>query len=121
MRLRFLAAALLVVALANSAWSHTRSESYSNWQVTETGATGVITVSSGEVITLMDMAAPQPLDRLFIEHAAQSTAVSSENGRCEPRTPLALDSPWFTTRTHSCVTIVRDWRIMSTDPRSRQY
>ena len=89
---RCVVAALLVAVLANTAWSHTRSESYSNWQLTESGATGVITVSSGEVITLMDRVAPQPLEQLFMEHAAQTTVVGSADGPCDPRTPLTLDS-----------------------------
>ncbi len=89
---RCLAAALLVAVLANTAWPHTRSESYSNWQLTDSSAIGVITVSSGEVITLMDRVAPQPLEQLFMEHAAQTTVVGSVDGPCDPRTPLALDS-----------------------------
>ncbi len=92
MKMRCVAATLLVAVLASPAWSHTRSESYSNWQLTDNGATGVITVSSGEVIALMDMAAPQPLDRLFIEHAAQTTVVRTDDTPCTPRTPLSLDS-----------------------------
>ena len=83
---------LLGAAVTGAAWGHTRSESYSNWQLSETGAVGVITVSSGEVIALMDTTAPQPLETLFLQHAAETTSVSAEDIRCEPRAPSALRS-----------------------------
>ena len=85
-------ATLLVAALINPAWSHTRSESYSNWQLSDAGAVGTITVSSGEVIALMDMTAPEPLEQLFMRHAAEMTEVQAGSSPCEPRTPLVLDS-----------------------------
>ncbi len=84
--------ALLVAALPEPAAAHTRSESYSNWQLTESGATGTITVSSGEIIALMDTSAPRPLETLFIEHVAEATIVRGGGRACELRAPLPLES-----------------------------
>ncbi|MEM9208251.1 MAG: HupE/UreJ family protein [Pseudomonadota bacterium] len=86
----FLAAALFIATLPASA--HTRSESYSNWQLSDSGATGTVTVSSGEVIALLDAANPQPLDALFIQHVAASTSVQANGRTCAPRAPVSLAS-----------------------------
>ena len=71
--------------------AHDRSESYSNWQITDRGMTGVITVAAGEVVALVETGNTRPLADLFVEHAAGATALSDDAGACELRdsTPLA--------------------------------
>ena len=90
--LRGALAVALLVTFSGIASSHTRSESYSNWQLSDTGAVGVITVSSGEIITLMDTGAPQRLETLFLQHAASTTTVLAGETSCQARPAQALDA-----------------------------
>ena len=90
--LRATFAVALLVTVSGIASGHTRSESYSNWRLDANGAVGVVTVSSGEIITLMDTTAPQRLEALFLQHVANTTTVQAGDTMCQARPPLALDA-----------------------------
>lgn len=75
------AVAALVVAVPESL-GHSRSESYSIWSVAPDRASASITVSTGEVAALMTAAEPQPLARLFGEHASETITLYSEGRAC---------------------------------------
>lgn len=64
------------------AGAHARSESYSNWRIVDDTVTGVVTVSAGEVMTLVEPGNTQALDSLFAAHLAKTVNVGNADGAC---------------------------------------
>ena len=71
--------------------AHNRSESYSNWSLTDSGAVAVITVSTGEVGALLSPSDPKPLAVAFGEHALTSVQAFGE-GPCPAAVWRELDA-----------------------------
>ena len=82
--------ALLALTCCQGAAAHARSESYSTWQVNGAEIRGVITVSSAEVISLVDSGNTRPLNELLAGHVEQTVRVRSQAGDCPMDTPAAL-------------------------------
>ncbi len=78
------------VVASQNVWPHARSESYSDWRINGDAMTGVVTVSAGEVTSLVTSDDTRPLDALFAEHLAATVAVSSAIGDCAPSPPTSL-------------------------------
>lgn len=75
------------------AHAHARSESYANWDISATQMRGVITVSTGEIMTLVNSAEPQPLADLLGTHLRTTVEVSSAGGVCALTEPRTLSAP----------------------------
>ena len=84
--------ALLLFAGCTAAVAHERSESYSNWHISDDRMTGVITVSQGEIMALVELDNTRTLDALFADHARERVSVQSESGRCELAEPVSLEA-----------------------------
>lgn len=82
MKLARLLIAVIVLASSQGADAHARSESYSTWRVAGSGMSGVITVASAEVTTLVDVDNTQPLEQLLAGHIEQTLGVQSATGDC---------------------------------------
>lgn len=74
------------------AGAHARSESYSNWHIAGDTATGVITVSAGDIMTLVELGNAQRLDNLFAAHLAETVTFSAESGDCPSPGPTVLQA-----------------------------
>jgi hypothetical protein len=81
-----------LLAVSGAAHSHARSESYSNWYISGDRMRGVITVSTGEVMTLMTATAPGTLESLFAAHVTETVSVASAEGDCSAQPPVRLDA-----------------------------
>ncbi len=88
-RLAFVACLLFV---QQDAGAHARSESYSSWRIVDGTVTGVVTVSAGEVMTLVELGNAATLEKLFAAHLAESVSVSSESGACPSAEPTILSA-----------------------------
>jgi hypothetical protein len=68
---------------ASTTQAHSRSESFSNWRIHGNAVTGVVTVSTAEVVPLLVPGRNASLSEVIVEHLRASTNVSSESGPCE--------------------------------------
>ena len=83
---------LVVFVGCTVAQAHERSESYSNWRIIDDRMTGVITVSQGEIMALVELDNTRTLDALFADHARQRITVQSEDGACAVAEPVSLEA-----------------------------
>jgi len=85
---------LLLVALlaSGSLFAHARSESYSEWQITDSGMNGTVTVSAGEAMVLLDPGAAEPLAGLFAAHLESAVSVGTAGGPCAAGRAVRLDA-----------------------------
>ena len=67
----------------NTTQAHSRSESFSNWRIHDNRVTGVVTVSTSEVVPLLVPGKNASLSEVIVEHLRASTTVGSESGPCE--------------------------------------
>lgn len=81
-----------LLAAVDVAHAHARSESYSNWNISDDRMVGVITVSTGEVMTLMDTDQPGSPMSAFAGHVARTVRVDAANGACAAAPPVPLAS-----------------------------
>jgi hypothetical protein len=83
--------ALLAAGVASA---HTRSESYSHWQLAGTSLTGTITIPLREVMLLYrDGDASVPPRELFRQEVGAQTNVDGANGPCQSSGATALQAP----------------------------
>ncbi len=90
--LQFVLICFLLAAGGSNA--HTRSESYSNWQRSESALTASLTVPLREVMTLYNGAdATIPPRELLQDHAAEMISVVSSTGACQQADATILQAP----------------------------
>jgi hypothetical protein len=77
---------------ASTTQAHSRSESFSNWRIHGDVVTGVVTVSTAEVVPLLVPGKNGSLSEVIVEHLRDSTTVSSESGSCELIESISLDA-----------------------------
>lgn len=82
--------AMWLLVLGSQAHAHARSESYSNWDVSGDRITGVVTVSTGELMALMTSARPESTDALFARELTSEVSALSAGGACTPEEPVPL-------------------------------
>jgi hypothetical protein len=75
---------------ASTTQAHSRSESFSNWHIHGNVITGVVTVSTSEIVPLLVPGRNASLSEVIVEHLRASTNVSSESGRCELSESISL-------------------------------
>jgi hypothetical protein len=73
-----------------TASAHSRSESYSNWRINGDRVTGVVTISTGEIVPLLTPGKTGSLSDVFVDHLRASTKVSSESAPCELKELISL-------------------------------
>ncbi len=80
------AAALLVLCLVTgTATGHTRSESWSEWQLSGERAAGIVTVPAREVTRLPEVTRDgRPLAEVFADYLADRVSLRSAAGACTP-------------------------------------
>jgi len=88
-----IALVIFLTAGADLAQAHARSESYSNWDIAGTQMRGVVTVSTGEIMALMDNADPQPLEELFGAHLSSTVEILAGDETCALSEPQGLSAP----------------------------
>ena len=91
--MRLAVVCLLALTLSNEAAAHARSESYSNWTLSEGRIVAEVTVSTGEIVAIMDPDNPQSIEALLSATLATSVSVQSADGRCAADTPQELAAP----------------------------
>lgn len=84
--------ALFALSCCQGAAAHARSESYSTWQTSGDELTGVLTVASAEVTSLVDVGNTRPLPELLARHIEETVRVQSQAGDCLLATPTALQA-----------------------------
>ena len=84
---------ILSVAACHAAHAHSRSESYSNWTVDEGTITGVVTVTSNEVLSLVPLGNDQSLESLFSTHLKDTVEVFAGASPCGAAQATTLNAP----------------------------
>ena len=81
------------VVVCPTTFAHSRSESYSNWTVDERSMTGVVTVTSNEVLSLVPLGNEQTLASLFGAHLEENVAVFASASMCDVDPAIILNAP----------------------------
>ena len=90
MRPAVLLSLLLLPAMGHT---HTRSESYSQWYLTDSGITAVVTIAVREVTRLPEYeGSEQSLSDVFAAHLRKTMTVSGSAGSCDIRSSTPLRS-----------------------------
>jgi len=87
-------AIVLILLLAQSyAHAHTRSESYSQWYLTDNGISSVVTIAAREITRLPGyQGSEQSLPELFASHLSNTVSVFATAGECGIRSSGPLES-----------------------------
>ena len=85
--------ALVLLSQAQVAQAHARSESYSNWDISGAEMIAVVTVSTGEIIAMMDPSNPQSIDQLLTDTLAETVTVRAGGTACRSLEPVVLTAP----------------------------
>ncbi len=73
--------------------AHTKSESYSNWTLSQNNITGVITIPSHEVTRLPEIqSSNQSLTRIFLEHAKNTINIKTKDQLCVLQSHQSLNA-----------------------------
>jgi hypothetical protein len=87
-------AVVLTLVATGAASAHTRSESYSHWQLSGTSLTGTITIPLREVMLLyQDGDASIPPRELFRQEIEAKTSVDGAHGACQSSGARPLQAP----------------------------
>lgn len=89
---RLLLGALFLALAGNDASAHTRSESYSNWQIHGDRISGVVTIAAGEVTRLVTPGNSLTLEQIYAAHLGGQVSVASASGDCEAAEPGVLQA-----------------------------
>lgn len=84
--------ALFALTCCQGAAAHARSESYSTWQLNGDEMTGVLTVSSAEVTSLVDAGNTPALEELLASHLEETVRVRSQAADCAIAAPTVLQA-----------------------------
>lgn len=84
---------LLVSANPSNVHAHARSESYSNWEIAGQRMVAEVTVSTGEIVTLMDPGNPQSIDDIWSRTLASAVTVRAAGKDCQALPPKPLAAP----------------------------
>lgn len=90
---RLLLAVLAAVTLHGQALGHARSESYSNWRVDEPSVVGTVTVTAGEITSLVELGNSTAIEDLFIEHLRATVSAMDGAERCALAAAEPLKAP----------------------------